>query len=91
MCIRDSGLPRIAGLKAYKLWANRVQIPLIGVVCMDMCMADVSQLGQIEEGMEIEVFGKNAAIESLAKIADTIPYEILCGISTRVKRIFLQD
>ncbi|MGB3084272.1 MAG: bifunctional UDP-N-acetylmuramoyl-tripeptide:D-alanyl-D-alanine ligase/alanine racemase [Saprospiraceae bacterium] len=85
------GLPRIAGLKAYKLWANRVQIPLIGVVCMDMCMADVSQLGQIEEGMEIEVFGKNAAIESLAKIADTIPYEILCGISTRVKRIFLQD
>lgn len=85
------GLPRIAGVKAYKLHLNRHKVPLIGLVCMDMCMVDLTGLDNVVEGMEIEVFGKNAALEELAALCDTIPYEILSGISGRVKRIFLQD
>ncbi len=85
------GLPRIAGSKNYIVHCDRVGVPLIGVVCMDMCMADLSMVQQAYEGMDIEIFGKNSPIEDLAKAADTIPYEILCGISARVKRVFLQD
>ena len=58
---------------------------------MDMCMVDLSAVNQTYDGMEIEIFGKTSPIEELARVSDTIPYEILCGISTRVKRVFLQD
>lgn len=85
------GLPRIAGSRAFKLSCGRIPAPLIGHVCMDMCMVDLSAVNQAYEGMEIEIFGKNSPIEELARISDTIPYEILCGISSRVKRVFLQD
>ncbi|MBK6858784.1 MAG: alanine racemase [Saprospiraceae bacterium] len=85
------GLPRIAGSRAYRLYCGRIAVPLIGVVCMDMCMVDLSAVNQTYDGMEIEIFGKTNPIEELARISDTIPYEILCGISTRVKRVFLQD
>jgi len=85
------GLPRIAGSRAFKLSCGRIPAPLIGHVCMDMCMVDLSAVNQTYEGMEIEIFGKNSPIEELARISDTIPYEILCGISSRVKRVFLQD
>lgn len=85
------GLPRIAGTRAYRLWMNRQRVPLVGLVCMDMCMVDLSSLDNVTEGMEVEVFGKNAALEELSSLCDTIPYEILSGISGRVKRIFLQD
>lgn len=85
------GLPRNAGIKGYSLWCDKQKLPLKGLVCMDMCMADVTSLPNIQEGTEIEVFGKNAAIEDLAKVVDSIPYEILCRISPRVKRVYLQD
>ncbi len=85
------GLPRNAGIKGYSVWCNKLRLPLKGLVCMDMCMADVSALGHVQEGTEVEVFGKNAPLEELAEKIQTIPYEILCGISPRVKRVFLQD
>jgi alanine racemase len=85
------GLPRNAGLKGYSVWANKKRHPLKGLVCMDMCMADVTRLEHVKEGTEIEIFGKNAPIEDLAERVNTIPYEILCRISARVKRVFLED
>ena len=85
------GLPRIAGLQEYKVWLNRQRIPLIGVVCMDMCMIDLSEMEHVAEGMEVEIFGKNAPVEELAQASGTIAYEILTRISGRVKRVFLQD
>ncbi len=85
------GLPRNAGIKGYSLWSNKHRLPLKGLVCMDMCMADVSSFPEIQVGSEVEIFGKNAAIEDLAKAVDSIPYELLCRISTRVKRVYLQD
>lgn len=85
------GLPRNAGMKAYSVWCDKQRLPLLGLVCMDMCMTDVTLLENVHEGQEIEIFGKNAPIEELAELVNTVPYEILCRISSRVKRVFLQD
>jgi alanine racemase len=85
------GLPRNSGINGYSIWCNKLRLPLKGLICMDMCMADVTSLEHVQEGTEVEIFGKNAPIEELAKRVQTIPYEILCGISPRVKRVFLQD
>lgn len=84
------GLPRIAGENKFKVFLQGLKVPLIGVVCMDMCMIDITDIDGIYEGAEVEIFGKNNAIQDLAMICDTIPYEILCGISTRVRRVFVE-
>ncbi|MBK9271403.1 MAG: bifunctional UDP-N-acetylmuramoyl-tripeptide:D-alanyl-D-alanine ligase/alanine racemase [Saprospiraceae bacterium] len=84
------GLPRIAGERKFKVLVHGSRQPLIGVVCMDMCMVDVTDIPEAIEGDEVEIFGKNNDISQLAELCDTIPYEILCGISHRVRRVFVQ-
>ncbi len=64
--------------------------PIIGNVCMDMCMADVTGLG-ISEGDEVLVFGKELPITELAARIKTISYELLTNVSPRVKRIFYSE
>lgn len=64
--------------------------PVIGSVCMDMCMVDVTGLGVVE-GDEVIIFGEDPSINDLAKIANTIPYEILTSISQRVQRIYYYE
>ena len=64
--------------------------PIIGNVCMDMCMLDISNI-DVEEGDEVIVFGKGFPIQKFAKLMDTIPYEALTGISPRVKRVYYQE
>jgi alanine racemase len=75
---------------AYML-VNGQKAPVVGVVCMDMCMLDVTDIPNVTEGDEVIVFGKELPIQQLAEWAHTIPYEILTGISQRVKRIYLND
>lgn len=65
-------------------------VKIVGNVCMDMCMADVTGLN-VKEGDEVIVFGNYRAINDLAIEMGTIPYEILCGISKRVKRVYFQE
>ncbi|MBK9629468.1 MAG: bifunctional UDP-N-acetylmuramoyl-tripeptide:D-alanyl-D-alanine ligase/alanine racemase [Saprospiraceae bacterium] len=84
------GLPRMAGDHKFKVFLQGLQVPLIGVVCMDMCMIDITDIDGVSEGAEVEIFGKNNGIQALAMICNTIPYEILCGISTRVRRVFVE-
>ena len=60
-----------------------------GNICMDMFMADITDLEGICVGDEAELFGENIRAEELAEKADTIPYEVVCLISKRVKRIYL--
>lgn len=67
---------------------NGQKAPLIGKVCMDMCMIDITGLTNIKEGDSVIVFGKDLPVAQLAKWADTIPYEILTNISQRVKRVY---
>ena len=64
--------------------------PLIGNICMDMCMVDVTDVA-CESGDEAEFFGERIPVSEVAERAGTIPYEILTGISQRVKRIYIQD
>ncbi len=65
-------------------------VKVVGNVCMDMCMLDVTGLS-VNEGDEVIVFGSQYSINELARKAETIPYEILTSISQRVKRIYYYE
>ena len=64
--------------------------PVIGNVCMDMTMIDVTGL-TVKEGDEVIVFGEQLPIEQVAESIQTIPYEILTNTSERVKRVFVAE
>ncbi len=65
-------------------------VPIIGNICMDMLMLDITGLN-VEPGDKVEFFGENIPITEVAKRAGTIPYEIVTGISQRVKRVYLHE
>ncbi len=69
---------------------NGRKAPYVGNICMDVCMIDVTDI-DCKEGDKVEIFGDHLPISVLSDILDTIPYEILTGVSTRVKRIYFQD
>lgn len=73
-----------------KVLVNGVLCPVVGNVCMDMTMVDVTD-ATCEEGDEVIIFGKDLSINELAKSIQTIPYEILTGVSERVKRVFIKE
>lgn len=65
--------------------------PVIGNVCMDMTMIDITDIEGINEGDEVELFGKQIPIQELAKAIKTIPYEIMTSVSQRVKRVYIEE
>lgn len=71
-------------------WVNGKIAPIIGNVCMDICMIDISDI-PAKEGDSVEVFGKNIPLQTIAKQMNTIPYEVLTSISKRVKRTYLAE
>ncbi|UOB19278.1 alanine racemase [Abyssalbus ytuae] len=73
------GFVTIHGKKAY----------IIGNVCMDMLMVDITGI-ECEEGDEVIIFGENITAEDLAATADTISYELITDVSHRIKRVFLR-
>ncbi len=64
--------------------------PIVGNISMDLCMVDISGINA-KEGDDVIIFGKDYPISKLAKASGTIPYEIMTGISRRVKRIYFQE
>ncbi len=84
------GLSRKLGNRKGKIMINNKFAPLIGNICMDMCMADITNI-KASIGDEAIVFGDKYTILDMAKDMDTIPYEVLTGISGRVKRIYYQE
>ena len=66
---------------------NGKRYPVIGNVCMDMCMIDLGQ-DSIEEGSEVLIFGKDLPVSKMAEALGTIPYEVLTSVSPRVKRVY---
>lgn len=84
------GLRRKLGNKRGKIFVNGSLAPIVGNICMDMCMIDITGI-PAEEGDEVIIFGKERPIAELASELETIPYEILTGISRRVKRIYFQE
>lgn len=73
------------------VFINGYRAPVIGSVCMDMTMINISHIPNVKEGDSVEIFGKNISVEEVAKWCSTIPYEILTGISQRVKRVYLNE
>jgi Alr-MurF fusion protein len=73
-----------------KVLINGKYCPIVGNVCMDMCMVDISGV-EAHEGDEVIVFGKELPIYKIAQDIGTIPYEILTNVSERVKRIFYAE
>jgi len=71
---------------------NGMRCPIIGRVCMDMCMVDVSHLKDVKVGDEVVLIGSQGKeiirAEELARLINTIPYEVLCNIGHRVPRIY---
>lgn len=64
---------------------------IIGKVCMDMTMLDVTAIPGVEEGDEVIVFGEELPLQTIAEKSGTIPYEVMTGISRRVKRVYFQE
>ncbi|ULQ51085.1 bifunctional UDP-N-acetylmuramoyl-tripeptide:D-alanyl-D-alanine ligase/alanine racemase [Flavihumibacter fluvii] len=85
------GYPRVLGNGRGKMKVGNQLAPVIGSICMDMTMIDITGIEGVKEGDEVIVFGKGLPVLDLAEWAGTIPYEILTGISQRVKRIYYQD
>lgn len=73
-----------------KVLINGALCPVVGNVCMDMTMVDTTDV-PVQEGDEVIIFGQDLPIIHLADQIGTIPYEILTGISERVKRVFYKE
>jgi alanine racemase len=84
------GLNRKFGNGTGHVIIKNKKFPFIGDICMDMSMIDVTK-ETCNEGDEVIIFGDSNPIQTLAKQIDTIPYEILTNISSRVKRIYIKD
>lgn len=81
---------RLSNGNGYML-VNQQKAPIIGNVCMDMAMIDITGIEQVKEGDEVLIFGKELPIQLLAEQIGTIPYEVLTSISQRVKRVYFQE
>ena len=86
----SDGFRRAFSAGAVHLGWNDFKLPVVGNVCMDMTMVNVTGT-PIEEGDEITIFESASDVLELAKAAGTIPYEILTGIGHRVKRIYFRE
>jgi Alr-MurF fusion protein len=84
------GYSRALGNGVGQMLINGKKVPTIGKICMDMCMLDVTGL-DVTEGDEVIVFNDEIRVEDIAASIDTIPYEVLTGISQRVKRVYYYE
>ncbi|EHR36811.1 alanine racemase [Facklamia languida] len=75
----------------YELMSVQGPVPVLGQICMDMCMVDLTDKLAVDVGSEIEIFGPLNPIERMAELAGTIPYELTCSVSKRVPRIYLEQ
>ncbi len=84
------GLNRKLGLGAGNLYVHGKAAPIVGSVCMDMCMIDITGI-DCKEGDEVVVFDSFETLKKLADTLGTITYEVLTSVSARVKRVYLQE
>ena len=69
---------------------NGTLCPIVGNVCMDVCLADVTDV-TANEGDTATFFGEDYRVEEVAALLQTIPYEVLCSISPRIKRVYFME
>ena len=80
------GYPRVEDSSACVLIANQ-RAPIIGRISMDMITVDVTNLESIKAGAQVTLWGHGLSIEEVAQWAGTIPYELLCKVTTRIPRL----
>jgi len=84
------GLDRHLGNSRGYCLVNGRKAPYVGNICMDVCMIDVTDI-DCKEGDRVEIFGDDLPVSDLSDLLETIPYEILTSVSTRVKRVYFKD
>lgn len=88
------GYPRVLSGRAEALVHGR-RAKIVGRICMDQLMLDVTGIDGVREGDMVTLFGtdggESVTVDELAGLAGTINYEIVCGLSKRVPRIYLKD
>ncbi len=82
------GVPRALSNGKYAFLIHGQRAPILGSIAMDMCMVDITHIPQAREEDEVEIFGQQLPVQSMAHAAGTISYEIITSISGRVKRIY---
>ena len=91
------GYPRILSDAGARMIVNGQYAPVVGRICMDMCMLDVTDIKDVKDGDIVTVMGVDAAsgkeisADELAEKAQTINYEITCSVSKRVPRVYLKN
>lgn len=82
----------------FRCLSNRMSVmtvqgpaPVLGRICMDMCIVDLTALDQVQTGDTVEIFGDSQSVNDLAAMAGTIPYELMCAVSRRIPRIYLEN
>jgi alanine racemase len=84
------GIDRRLGNGNGEVYTRGRRVPFIGNICMDSCMIDVTGT-DVVAGDEVEIFGKHLPVTEVAARLGTIPYEVLTGVSPRVKRIYYKE
>lgn len=83
------GFPRLAGNGRFSVLIAGVLCPVVGTVCMDMLMVDISDCPEAQPGSVAEIYGPGNPVAALAEAAQTIPYEVITGNHQRLRRIYL--
>ena len=87
------GLDRHLGCGRWSMVVAGKSAPTVGRICMDSCMIDITDIPGVQTGDEVTIFSTAAgnSAEDMARLLDTIPYEVLTSISKRVKRIYIYE
>ncbi|HEX3024110.1 MAG TPA: alanine racemase, partial [Chitinophagaceae bacterium] len=85
------GFSRKLGNGAGSIFVNGRLAKVMGNVCMDMTMIDITDIENVKEGDVVEIFGKNLPVQQVAESSATIAYEVMTSVSQRVKRIYVEE
>lgn len=85
------GLIRKAGNRRYAVVIKGELAPIVGHICMDMTMVDITDIEGVNVGTEVTIFGEHPKVTELARVAETIPYEVFTNLSDRVQRKYTYD
>lgn len=85
------GLDRHLSNRVGRVWVNGALCPILGNICMDACMIDITGARGVGVGTSVEFFGENLPVSAVSDVLGTIPYEILTSVSPRVKRVYFRE
>lgn len=85
------GFSRQLGNGVGSVYIHQQLAPVVGNVCMDMIMVDVTDIPNVQEEDVVEIFGNHLPVQQVAKWCNTISYEIMTSVSQRVKRVYIEE